>query len=586
MAVANIINMWGWSVNLIHSDYGEDLECNIFESERRTNFYVRIQVKSSSIPDGVNRYANGDYRVKVSGALCHQWLGEYFPTIITVHDTLSGTTHWYDPVAILRATPRALSRKYVAFRVGASTNLAEAKGEILTLVESNYARLLRLENPVMRCRLFPVLMPRYRSEPPTDAFLPRSVRDSLLTIEDKACDVDALPAWFTAVRAFMPHFVRTREISGTCSNIAEFLNAIRNLIGAAQKPILPTEWISFIVTPIRLEARVSQRTESDVFQNQITDFYVESTICDRIVDDRRYAFPRLNGFAQVVERRARSWPGEFQVSREADIAVEFLAGRDAGPAERAKAEIFKANIHAQLVPWVCDRDSIGLLLKSLAQIELTFHETPGVACHNGDVVGVIAPVFTNPLLGVFNMAMNWGELEAGSTRTKLVQAQLLDRLPGREGPPESWKVLDELFSRSTDTPADELLISPSGYRRGLPLNHQLRVVVVTRFSRSQVNMNAVARSAIAELAKTILPHGEVLNVDSQPFESVLGTPVPRLSISVRPALEFSSAECFDAIAPKILPFMDGVLAKASERETDSYSAIHLEGELGFDDESS
>src|SRR5262245_16990974 len=81
-AVSLIFKRWGWTADIIHSDYGEDVECNIFAEGQRTNLYFRCQVKSTSSTEDVTELEGGRFSVAVKTTTCRQWVEEYFPVFL------------------------------------------------------------------------------------------------------------------------------------------------------------------------------------------------------------------------------------------------------------------------------------------------------------------------------------------------------------------------------------------------------------------------------------------------------------------------------------------------------------------------
>ncbi len=42
-----ILKKFKWTADLIKSDFGEDIDCNVFIDNTRTNYHLRCQVKST-----------------------------------------------------------------------------------------------------------------------------------------------------------------------------------------------------------------------------------------------------------------------------------------------------------------------------------------------------------------------------------------------------------------------------------------------------------------------------------------------------------------------------------------------------------
>jgi hypothetical protein len=43
-----ILTKYKWTADIIKSDFGEDIDCNVFINNTRTNYHLRCQVKSTT----------------------------------------------------------------------------------------------------------------------------------------------------------------------------------------------------------------------------------------------------------------------------------------------------------------------------------------------------------------------------------------------------------------------------------------------------------------------------------------------------------------------------------------------------------
>jgi len=64
-SVALIFKRWGWTADIVQSDYGEDVECNIFAEGQRTNLYFRCQVKAKTLGYEIAEAKHGYLTVKI-----------------------------------------------------------------------------------------------------------------------------------------------------------------------------------------------------------------------------------------------------------------------------------------------------------------------------------------------------------------------------------------------------------------------------------------------------------------------------------------------------------------------------------------
>lgn len=583
--VAVLITSWGWTADNVTSDYGEDIECNIFTAEQRTNFYFRIQAKGTlSKQDNVRRYRNGDYRITIQGELCRQWASECFPILLTVHDGASNIIYWCHPVQYLRKNPSLLTQASVTFRVPLGNILSDSKSTISELIEKSYARLLKLDEPHLKCEIYPLLMPGYKSEPSIRPFLDRKkINKQTIFAAPHTCQIDDLPGWLSPIKSLQPYFIYGISLSSKDTDLDNFIQNQRTLLTEAATHTHPGTWLAFVISPIRLEGQKAEPNSRQIFRNEITDWNSLALVKDQLlVWDNDHAFQPPAGFIRTIGRRARSWNGHFLVDRGIDIALQFLAPATSGPSDLAKSELFKMAIRAQLLPWICADNEIYFIQTILNKIDLTFKITPDVPCAIDEVVGVIVPPMTDPELGMFHLMMNWDELEGG-TRKRLSEAKILEQLPGREGGPASWAVLESLFSPLYASSPTEVLFNATEHRNGLPINHSKRLILVSGYRRKAVaaaNINQES-DLVQNLARKTEAFATVESVSSELLES-LGYNIAQLKIAIRPNFSLSSKECMDKTKEYFVDFFDAACPRESSEENDTFSALHLDGELYFE----
>ena len=156
-SVALILKKWGWTADIVRSDYGEDVECNIFVDGQRTNLYFRCQVKGSKDPEV--RSKGDQLTVSIGTSTCRQWIEEYFPIFLVIYDVENDRACWCDPLPQIRADYSRLAKGKISFRVQSNHDLAKSRQALSALVESFYANVFRLEDARLACNVYPVLMP-------------------------------------------------------------------------------------------------------------------------------------------------------------------------------------------------------------------------------------------------------------------------------------------------------------------------------------------------------------------------------------------------------------------------------------------
>jgi len=122
--VSLIIKKFGWTADIIKSDYGEDIDCNIFIDNIRTNYHFRCQVKSSKKDsEYVREIANGDYSLSISSDTLRAWLISYFPVFIIIYEENSDTCYWCNPQEQVLKNPSKLEKETPLYMYPKKTSL-------------------------------------------------------------------------------------------------------------------------------------------------------------------------------------------------------------------------------------------------------------------------------------------------------------------------------------------------------------------------------------------------------------------------------------------------------------------------------
>ncbi|PZP43276.1 MAG: hypothetical protein DI598_15950, partial [Pseudopedobacter saltans] len=101
-----ILRKYKWTADFIKSDFGEDIDCNIFIDNTRTNYHLRCQVKSTTKDsEYVKELKNGDFSVSISSGLLKAWLRSYFPVFLVVYEEKTGLCYWTIPTSQVLENP-------------------------------------------------------------------------------------------------------------------------------------------------------------------------------------------------------------------------------------------------------------------------------------------------------------------------------------------------------------------------------------------------------------------------------------------------------------------------------------------------
>jgi hypothetical protein len=584
--VALTLASWGWTANHLGADYGEDLACNIFTAEQRTNFYFRVQVKGTG-EKRTRRYANGDYCVQISADICRQWRSEYFPIFLAVYDESLGKSFWACVSDALGNRQLPLNKKEINFRVPKNNELVRGKESISAAVGSFYKTLLRLENPCLACNVFSVRMPRHRNDAYRDNIWDSKVDEDQNTIAYHTIhrEFENLPGWLSALQSLAPGTLWGVRLSSQNLDLERFTRMRTELLSRIGSKAPVPGWRSFVIGPVHFESDSSQPDGAHrIFWNEITDWDAQSIVgLNKIVRDSDHAFKPPEDCLQTIGRRATSWDGHYYVKRKCDLAIRLLVRAPTSSVEFARAKLYRASLRAQILPWICKKSEVSLVNEAVRKLDLVFNEMPDAVCAAGEFSGVIAPAMMNPHLGMFRMLMSWDELESG-LRSILEQNNVLKFLPGREGDESAWRILEQLFARTINAPPHELMFDVIDFRRGLPLELDRRVVVISRFRRKMKCAPTIfprKHEKSRQLSAALKPFGKLTAIESFLIPG-LDHGVACVEIHFQPNLALSSRECFEAIKPSVENFIDSILSAAHVAEEDSYSALHLEGQLYFE----
>lgn len=589
-AVALIFKEWGWTADIVRSDYGEDIDCNIFVDNRRTALHFRCQVKSSAdATESVRQTASGDFCISIATSICKAWLLSYFPVLLIVYDGATRQAFWTDVTAQIRENLAALSQDTMTLHVSREKPLHEAKNEIFALVRNFYARLLRLSSTALECEVFPILMPGYRAISLRQDLDAR--RQAWLSQAIEAGSVqrhrDSLPAWATSIKTLEGPYLYGWKVKFSGDDLDGFTDVLCESLGNFPVSFDEGEWIAFVCSPIRFSAKDDVGTGGTFWNRELTDWWSYARIGTEITSDYDYAFAIPEGFLRQIGRRARSWEVFHHVDPQRDVSIQLFASAATTPAYRSQVSTYRQHVLGQFLPWTCPQNAISELQALLRPLQLVFREVPGAPQGSGSKSGVICTVFFEPRLGLFGIAGSWAEFTRGSVRTLLDEANVFAKLPGQEGPREITDIILGMLGDALADPPDQVLVTERHYIAGLPLDQANRVIIVERFRRANGLSIEKVEHVLTECKEQISSEfPELRSVDASwgiiefpPYEII------QLSVSWVPPLEESSAYSFERLEPLILGAFDRILP-CQETEDDllssTYGVLKFASELYFE----
>lgn len=309
-AVALLFAEWGWTADLIQSDYGEDLNCHVFVEHQRTPLHFRCQVKSSvDVNKRVRRLKSGDFSIRIASETCRDWLLAHYPVLLVVYDRKSRIAFWTDATEQVRSKIVSLSRKEITLHVSRVRILQAEQTQVMSVITTFYARMFKVHSEVVERMVFPVLMPGYRVVPSIDTCdllrvgLQRQGRPEYVSVHR-----DTLPAWTTSLRTLDGQFFCGMTFRVLSGDLAQFSDLLTAELHSVVSPTKEGEWLAFVCSPIRFSIQRAEDT-ADSFGRDLTGWWSYAKIGNKVVSDHEYAFEPPFGFTRQIGKRARSWSG-------------------------------------------------------------------------------------------------------------------------------------------------------------------------------------------------------------------------------------------------------------------------------------
>lgn len=589
-AVALIFAEWGWTADVIHSDYGEDLDCHVFVENQRTPLSFRCQIKSSDdAGKSLRQLKSGDFSIRIASETCRNWLLAYYPVLLVVYDCKSKSAYWADASEQVRIKIASLSKQEVTFQVSRENILATEQTQIMSVLTTFYARLYKIHSEFVERMVFPVLMPGYRVIPSPDTSNlfqlghPRINQQALVSVHR-----DNLPAWTTSLRTLDGQYFSGMSFHAQNSDLAKFSEMLTEKLITVDTSLEVENWLAFVCSPIRFSI---QRTEdvAESFGKDLTGWWSYAKIGNQIVSDHEYAFEPPDGFLRQIGRRARSWPGYYFVSEEFDVAIQLFAGVATTPADRLFQTTQHEHLLGQFLPWECPKSELNVLRRRLwDEAELEFSPLEDSESENGEsgcIQGAITTPMFAPNIGLIPQARNWTELEQGTVRSRLERATLIEKLPGQEGSLELKNILLSRVGHLIHDVPNVWIVDGTRAELGLPIDLSIRRVIVQRFRSSSgfdsISATQVLQTHLSDL-KNCVHDLDSIEVTADIFESIEN--IAELSVSWSPHLKESSASALQNALPRIIEVFDKVLprkrTKASSLAT-SLDVLRIAGELYF-----
>jgi len=573
-----ILRKFKWTADIIKSDFGEDIDCNIFIDKTRTNYHLRCQVKSTTKDsEYVKQLKSGDYSVSISSGLLKAWLSSYFPIFLIVYEEDSDSCFWTIPTKQILDNPSKLEKENPTIRVSKENKFnLNSKNAILTEVKQFYHKILRLDESTISCKVTPLLMPNYRVIP-FHHFSEYIYNESQLKVEIAGDFIELLPSWMTILKKLDPsNALPSIRFSSNKTDLDDFLTSLKLKLTSFQYPTKNNEWISFVVSPIEIQSNKSS------WFNELTYWTSYSKLEEgKLVVDTEYNFEVPAGFLGQVSRRARSWDYCHSVHPEKDIAIQFFSSNEITPSLQNIDKIHNQNIKGQLVLWKCKKEELDRIAEILSENELTLKlvEDNNESC----LAAITTPMF-DPFIGLYSVAMDWDSFENGSVRNKLERNELFNIIPGNEYKGKIPEFLEEVLNRYEKKDYSKALVTEMEYIAGFPLMHDDREIQVSRFQMIQPDKVAEIESKVKNIKSSIRRKDFQIDFGLKD-DSMWQVPIYELAISWSPNLKNSSKDDFLEIESDIVKIMSYVLPTKYDGQVqlkNTFEILHIAGEIGFE----
>lgn len=577
-----ILKKYKWTADLIKSDFGEDIDCNIFIDNLRTNYHLRCQVKSSAADSQyVKKLRNGDYSVSIDSNVLRAWLTSYFPVFLIIYEEHSELCYWCNPIEQILKTPYKLEKDKPSIRVFKKNTFdLSSKDAILDEVKMFYRKIQRLDESMIDCKILPVIMPGYRIIPFHD-YSVLSTRSASFSSEISSEYLEALPSWMSVLKkidpsSFLP-FIKLKSVN---TELDDFLIGLKEKLNSFNYSLKNEEWISFIVSPITIKSNNSS------WKNELTYWISYVKLKNEIINDFEYNFEKPNGFLNQASRRARSWPFFHNVNPGKDIALQFFGCYEITPTIKKIHQIHDQSIKGQLLLWECNKGDIDLVIELLDQHELTIQI---INDENPELLIAITTSMFDPFIGIYNTPMDWDSYLNGNVRNKLMLTNLIHTIPGAEYKGKVPEFLDNALNQYSIINYEKVLITDTEYIPGFPLKLEERLIEACRFQ--MITPDQVQH--IEKHVEDFLKNTNHLMLQNYSFkfemidDSFGRTPIYQLSVSWTPELYKSSRQSYSEREKELLHFFNDLMPtnfNTSLQMKNSYEILHRAGEIGFETE--
>lgn len=556
---------FGWTADIIQSDYGEDLDCNIFIKSQRTNLHFRCQVKSRGKDSTyVKELRSNKYSVAIETSILQTWITCMFPIFLIVYDKEKDELFWDMPVRQFMESPTVLNQKKITIHVSKEKALTRnSQDEIIKEVQDFYNRLLRLNSAKIECQVIPVIMPKYRAMSSFRIYeVINGNPNDKLRISPHMLDSEMLPSWTTVLQRLDPQpYIPSLTVNSDATDLAKYLNLLHEWLKNFRCGVSAKEWVSFIITPIKI---VSDDGTASSWVNELTYWTSYSLINEQLVSDYEYAFEMEGDLIFPVARRAQSWEYYHKIDQRNDIAIDFFGTLNISPAIKNLNVVHARNVKWQYILWACKQHEIERIQQIILGISDRFDKFLTIKIlderNDGSAIIAITNSFFNPFMGLYSSPRSWEDLDNDIVRL-LKNSKKFALLPGHiyEGDaPKHFKSAVERYDR---THIEYISIREFDSVPGFPIRHDDRLINIVRlqmldeitFAQIEANFIKVSKEIKQSKAFTFSEFKFTLVDDSW------WAPIYKLSASWRPKLDQASNTALELYKEHVLEIFDSIM---------------------------
>ncbi len=580
-----IFKQWGWTSDKITSDYGEDLDCQVFINNLKTHYHFRCQVKSTEKNKNfIRKLKNGDFSVSIEIEIAKSWLLAYYPVFLIIYDESLENHYWINASSYLKKNVNRLNRDSISFRISIQNSLRESKDKFLTEIKNYYQNIFRIDSSILSTNIYPIVMPYYLSLGMNlFKYKPKS---EYFNIEPISEHVKKLPSWFLNIETLNPPYIFYLNLSAKEENIEVFINQISSLINSWNIEIKKNEWLSFIISPIQLKTSSVTEFENEFWNKDITDWFSFSKINNNVVNDIQYAFNPPIGFFSQVARKAASYETFHHINPKDDVAIELFSSIKTPYSYKYETSMYLKQIDAQFIPWKIKLEDEKRLLDQLPD-DLKFSRVEGVKSIAGYLRGIISTSLFNPNLGLMNAITKWDDLQKDSVRNKIRVLSNKNEIVGNEDEQDISQLIYSFFEDLSNV-GEQIKISEKDRIDGYPLDLSERMVFVQRYRIIKgMDMDIIDKKlglALDEL-KSREDFLEIHSGYQEIDEYAPDSPVYRIFFQWKPIIEDSSIDSYEKIKNFILKTFDQIFPrkKKDKADYDTYDILRFLGQLYFEE---